>query len=500
MKFSAPSSSSAWKPFLLFLAVFIAFNLSTLTRVPFVWLDEVYFAEPAINLVRGEGFVSRAWDFSPETKIVSSTSPFYSFALAGWLKLFGASLFSVRSFGLFLTLLGLITCWLACRRWHILRTQNWLIVTSATIGFSYSLAFSYRSGRPEPLIFFAWAVLLFLASFSRSVLRAVGIILVTITIPFMGQAASLALGLLVGILLLQNPRRWWDLSALVITGLGLGALGFVALYQNLGIWGDFLAAVNHQGGSTLGRLIHRLRSNPFSQHNNTIPKDFSLLPILIGMGWLILRSWRKNALRWGSLLSFGIFYILTLPVALYLLAKFPTYYGWMLSVPAAIIFATLSCEEELRSQRTLWIARALLLMACLLGLPLQLGMAIPDWKGRNYKDVQNWMGSAIHSDDIVLTDYPFYYAARAHASKAYLYGYAQDLTPKNIASLTVLVLSPHVSYGLNRTELMKKLGNDWKPTGETRRVNPSPAGNDWKLGYLSLPNYDGDVYRRQSPL
>jgi hypothetical protein len=479
----------------LLLLVFAVINLATLPRVPFVWLDEIYFADPAINLIRGEGFISRVWDNSPETRMVASTSPVYSLVLAGWLKMFGADLLAVRSLGVFLTAAGMLVFWSACTRWKILASRGWIIGASCTMLCAYSFAFSYRSGRPEPLVFLTWTFLFHVASWKSSMRRNAVAFFVSLLTPFIGQIVCIALGILAGVLFLIGPRRWVTFSAAIIGGLAAGTLCFVGLYQNLGIWTDFQVAVNKQGGNPLHRLVHRLTSNPLAEHRNTIPKDFSLVPLLIGLGWMSWRAWRDRALRWGSLLCFTLLYASLVPFTLYLVGKFPTYYAWMLTLPLAVAFCTLCAREETRLHRRLWGARALLVIGCLVGLPAQLAAASADWGDRDYARVEEWAQHVLRADDVALVDYPFYYAARKHAAKVYVYGYAELLRPEDIAALTVVILSPHLSYGMKREDFSQKLGPEWTPA-PGRRVRRSLFGNDWQLGYLSLPNYDADVLRR----
>lgn len=46
---------------LIILGLFLLINLITVDRFTTVWLDEVMFTDPAINLYFGNGFTSTAW-------------------------------------------------------------------------------------------------------------------------------------------------------------------------------------------------------------------------------------------------------------------------------------------------------------------------------------------------------------------------------------------------------------------------------------------------------
>ena len=71
----------------LFLLAFLIFNVLTATSYPFPHLDECIQAEPAVNYIHGQGFRIR----------FDEILGLYSFLLVPWMKLFGASLQSIRS-------------------------------------------------------------------------------------------------------------------------------------------------------------------------------------------------------------------------------------------------------------------------------------------------------------------------------------------------------------------------------------------------------------------
>src|ERR1039458_2031301 len=86
-------------------------NLLTLTGYPCSWVDEIMFADPAIHLVQGKGFVSGAWFSQPTSQFWASYPPLYSVLLAGWLKVFGISQWTVRTFSLSLVTASLLLIW-----------------------------------------------------------------------------------------------------------------------------------------------------------------------------------------------------------------------------------------------------------------------------------------------------------------------------------------------------------------------------------------------------
>ena len=81
----------------LLLAAFLAFNLLTATRYPFVWIDEVMYADPAVNFLLGHGFTSSAWYAQPSGEFWAGNVPLHSALLWVWMKVFGFSITAVRS-------------------------------------------------------------------------------------------------------------------------------------------------------------------------------------------------------------------------------------------------------------------------------------------------------------------------------------------------------------------------------------------------------------------
>src|SRR2546422_11523965 len=91
---------------------FLLLNLLTSTRYPYVWIDEVMYSDPAVNLYLGNGFTSSAWYAQPSTEFWAGNVPLHTLLLYLWLKLFGFSILSVRSLNcVYMT----ACCWLLWR-------------------------------------------------------------------------------------------------------------------------------------------------------------------------------------------------------------------------------------------------------------------------------------------------------------------------------------------------------------------------------------------------
>ena len=133
------------------LFAFLAVNLLTAARSPFVWTDEVYFADPAINLATGHGFTSTAWPYQHSGEFFAGNVPLYSFILSFWIRAFGISPTSVRSISYFFMAGAALMIWLGLARTGLVKNSFWRLAAIATILLSNEVTFCYRSARYDAL-------------------------------------------------------------------------------------------------------------------------------------------------------------------------------------------------------------------------------------------------------------------------------------------------------------------------------------------------------------
>src|SRR5215831_288125 len=73
------------------LVLLLALNLATYNQYPEVWCDEVWFSEPAVNLVKYGSFTTSTWQLQPANTFPAVNCPLYSMALVPWVAAFGTS-------------------------------------------------------------------------------------------------------------------------------------------------------------------------------------------------------------------------------------------------------------------------------------------------------------------------------------------------------------------------------------------------------------------------
>ena len=496
-----PSSTGAARRdsvvLVVFLALFFAVNLSTAWRYPFPWIDEVYFAEPGVNLATGSGFTSKAWHNAAADEIYAANAPLYSLLLAGWMSIFGAGQFAARSMGIFLTAIAVLLLWHAVRKLGIIADTRWRLWLCALVACDYGYAMAYRGGRPEPLALLLSATM-FHAFTQKRRYRSIVLAIGSLLLPFVGLQ-FFAFGVLItGALLVFFRSRLLREAAVIFAGLLFGLAAFWAIYRALGIWPEFVRELQWHGNTDLiGRVWHRLTTNPLTTHRHTIPKDFSLVFIYAAVVLTTVWLAAGRKLSWSSAGALGLLVAVVVPAGLYYGLAFPTYYSWMVAVPLAVIYNSVWSSPDARPIRTpILVLQA---AACLVGLPFQLAVAAYDWRDRNPEIVTRFVSEAIEPGDAVYCDWVAYYAVRQTGAKTYLPMYLKRIEPREAESITIAIVSPYGTPGLplDAAQQLEALGGGWTRTGRVLQpAKNSFFGNNWQGGFLSLPNYTLEIYRR----
>ena len=196
------------------LTLFILLNIFTASRSPVVWQDEVQLADPAVNLVQGNGFTSTAC-FQPGDRFYASQAPLYSMLLYPWISLFGVHITAVRSLNFLLILAVVSVLSLGLWKLGLIRTAQARWLFAALVLCGYGVTFSYRSGRYDCLgMLIVSGIFAALAIKHRGVRTAVQLALAAL-IPWAGvqlipylALLSLFLFALRGLERFATLRRW----------------------------------------------------------------------------------------------------------------------------------------------------------------------------------------------------------------------------------------------------------------------------------------------------
>ena len=134
---------------------------------------------------------------------------------------------------------------------------------------------------------------------------------------------------------------------------------------------------------------------------------------------------------------------------------------------------------------------AVAVLACLVGFPVQAAVALNDWPYRTPAHVDAWLQTQIRPDDTVFCDYPFYYLAKEKARKVFVGRYSRVMTPEELDSLDLVLLSKtFCDWSHPETLRTRATGRaDWDPS------RAGLLGNDGRYGILSAPNYSCPALR-----
>jgi hypothetical protein len=476
----------------ILLALFLCLFALVLARYPFVWIDEIQIADPAVNFVTGRGFTASAVYDQENGEFSALYVPMYQFLLVPWLKVFGISITSVRSIGFVHLFLFLSLSLVGGTRLGLLsdRTSRSCFV-GALLG-GYGMIFSYGSGRPDSLGMLLVGAYIFIYSVKIPWIRLGGFFLVGFLLPWTGlqllpfvAVSGIVIGLYVG-------RRF--LPLLIATALGsvLGLATLLLFYSYHGVLARFIV---HQGSQPFTKLFVRGLFSGVILHHAFLPKDFSMGTMFLGafiVVGMLYRHARRSFLRSPVFVSVVI--ALAVSFALVASARFPTYYSWMVYSP--LVLGMSHCIGA--SSRGTWLRR-IGVAACVLsgsiGVSLHALNLVGCWSDRSYSHVKTLVSQSVSRGQRVYAEYAAYYALHPITRDVYYPRYLSAMTGGEKAALDVLVIYPY-----NLASVRETVGGLWEPTGQ--QFTPASDGffgARWEWGYLSVPNYALAVYRRGKP-
>jgi len=476
------------------IATLVGLGLLILTvgiRFAYTFLDEVYFAQPVINLLRGDGYTTAAWYDSTSTQTHVSTAPIYSFFLYLWLGLWGISQYAVRALPVLFALLGAAVLWRACVRLGWVQGGRAASLLIALMLLDYGAAFSYSCGRPDSLSFLLLAALLYLASFPDRPQALWLMALVGVLLPFVQWSAAIFTFCLCGALFILFRQRVLKPGLVIFAGVFLGFIAQRLIYWKLGLWDTVVRTIEGEGAANVfQRILDRLTSDPLSNHHNVIPKDITSLILLAGFAVIFVRIKQIGDPVGERLAKAAAIIALAVGIGMYFLGKFPTYYGWMLCAPLGVILVMYG--ERVGSQRRGAWATALSIgiLACAAGLPFQFLVALHDWNDRQPGPFTAWLQGKISQDDVVYCDYPYYYPVKFRAKRVYTGFYINHMTPAEAQQVTMVILDPRKPwFGAPKIDLSKA-----RETSRWTARRTSLFGNSMQFGFLSSPNYECLVF------
>jgi hypothetical protein len=470
----------------LSLLAFLLFNILTATSYPLPSVDECMAAEPAINFFHGQGLSAHFFE----------NLCTYSLLLVPWVQLFGPSLRSIRSADIVSMTAALFVLWSATKRLEIITRASWRLLLLALIATDFGVIFSYRSGRYDGFGVLLMSVAVWMMSIESKRSRVFFLFLVCLLVPWAGPQFMPVLftaGLV--LLLLFRSRYAVEVAASFVASAVGGGL-FLATLSVTGRLNRFLNFVGPQKRST--EFFRSLFGPGQVIHHNYIPKDWSV-PFLFAAAIILFVSLRRQRQAvWSSALSYGILFTILLTGLLLLIAKFPTYYSYMIVVPLGVsICSGLSMCEAGK-------VRTAVLLLCFLSMLAGAGLDTVAYahnrRDHDYARLESFVDQSVRADDIAYVEDQAYLAARQRARDVY---YPIDvpgpfngnifplMSQEQKKSITVLIVRP-----TSADDAIKSFGGSWFETGQELVPTGHGIFGNRNLGLVTQTLDDLRVFRR----
>jgi len=480
------SERSAYGALAALLVFFLVISLLTATRYPPVWIDEVQFTDPAVNLVLEGRFSSTVWIVQRGNEFWAGNTPLYTLMLAAWLKVFGISVLVVRSLNYVLMAVAIGLLWELTRREHWIRRPDLRLALCALLLTSRGMVFTYRMGRYDVLglVLFAAAALVWTGQ--KGARRNLLLGLLAALAPWAGL--QLIAGAMVYCALILAFAGWSAAPAIasVLAGSGVGSLALYALYNSHGVWRAFRLSTTMVGtiGQSIGAKLLSLPAIYLGDKSFTLVLAAAILLVLRDRRKLL--PWRENLLVFGSLAA------VLIPGSLAAIGKFPLYYSWMAFVPLAIaVIAELQAATSNSARRAVCV---MLIMAGLIGLPPRLVAVIWNWNSMSPKTTADFVASNLTPSDVVVADFKTYYPVKLRCKATYAPTYVQMMVPEERHSVSALLVSPR-QYAM----VAEAVGGQWHDTGISLESRYEPRALLSFLRDFEDQQYKVELYRRSRP-
>lgn len=472
---SSRTSRLIWGPAAFALLIF-AFNLATIISFPLVWQDEVMFTEPAANLARDGVFLSRAWFFSPENQVWAGNSPLYSILLAPWLKLWGVSPVSARSFGLLLGSLGIVAWTTAAQRAGLVKRGATSLAYLAVLFLAYGVAINLRSGRYDGLGILIFGLLALALTWPPSWKRTLALLSLGMLIPASGMHLIVPIVVAALTAFVVYGRKTIPSSILVGAGIAIGLAILLFAFWKAGAMDQFLHST---------RKLSKVGGGSF-------PKDPSLS--FVAVAALVNLAAQFFGKKRDRRLAILCIYPALVTLAFPLVARFPTYYSWIIVFPLAALALYRLGEGERRWSRAAVLAVSFLLVcAVAAGLPLQLA-ASALFPSRGYDQIADAVARHVRRTDVALVSPPAWYPTWRIAAKTYTTEYDLErkfMSPEDERRVSLLVIDPNLL-----PYLKERFGPGWHQVGTVADPAKTAPPLSGQFGQKLFSRYDLAIYRR----
>ena len=423
--------------------LFVLLNLVTISWSPLPWLDEIMFADTAVNLALDGRWTTTAWwNFSHETP-VSLYPPLYQYLLAGWLKIWGFSILSARSFNIVVAAIVSVVIFGGLRKFNCLKNRYAILIFVFLFWGTGLFSWSYRNGRPDMvnLLFsslFIYNYCLYMKSNRNKWWMLINAVLILLSGL---QACFFITFFLLYMYAVKKEYRYKTKIAFLMT-----VFGFIAGLTAL--WGHFVYH-EHPGSffwqfsqsETLSTLLQKIPFLSQSIHPPetmesiseggmlrcyTLNKNYLFLTCVNVIILCFLLIKKKYSKRSAAIDVLG--FSLLMPGIMSLSGHCLSPYSWMFYLPA-LIFSMICMEKY--NHKWIWCIYGILTVgfSVISGLPKTLATADRTAHERIGKFVEK---QKFDKDVVMLSSFSTYYPIRKITRNSYYSVYPVRYLPSNI--------------------------------------------------------------------
>jgi hypothetical protein len=459
------------------LALLFVINFATAEIYPLVWVDEVGYIDPGLNLALGNGLTSSAWPNVYWAKFWYSFPPLFPALVAAWITLFGISLTAIRLLNVALISIAALALWRYAVRCGLFPNIAARIAIVLLPLLGYGVSFGYRNARPDTL-----GLLISVLALNASIIdnrrwRIGTLIVLGVMVPWAGPhlaAFAVILGLLVAI--------WWPRRAVtVFVPLGAGmAFGLAALFGFYAAFGGlygFLASTFGSVNSITGQVLQVLfLDDPRGlRHLQQLPRLLMAVvfedrssAFLGAAAIMLLIALRRGCSPIAYRSSgFAVIAAFGIPILTALAGQYWLNYTWtgFLTVGIALLVSIETAPPSLAGTPARRLAIGCIAAALLLGLPLQLSRAYAERGARDYDALRVFVGNHVSRGDWVYTAPQAYFAIAELGAVPVTDEYARGRLAPGIPAEQRSKIKLFIVHPNEVDAAIERLGGTWIQTG-----------------------------------
>lgn len=442
---------------LVILAAFVAVCFwTTLKAIP-VWLDEVTVADPAINFVLGNGFVSTGWQYQNRDEFWASNAPLHQAILIPWLKIWSITPFSTRSINFFYAALAALLIWSGSKRMGLISSGFVRIAMVIGILGAAGTSINYLSGRYDFIGIFLLSACFWICTLQESKCKWVLLFATSILIPISGinLLPYVALSLFIFYLFLDRPTVK-KIGVGMAAGILIGLAILFTIYFFNGVASRMLESAGGHGlAGALSTVDTDIRSASASQKAiwaiqnigtiaiNRISNapvwythnySYLILVVLLIILSVLPKSRSKKrhlGVAWG-------FTVLT-PLVMGGLRDYPFYYSWMAIIPLSIVlFSLISLTLNTHKKLVSVMVVTLVAYPGMVNHILTAGSRVE--RQEAYSKAFEILSKEAKSNDKVYADFSAYYPLVQAVDYVLLPTYKDMITSHDISEVNMLVI------------------------------------------------------------